>query len=169
MVIKPLQQSQLNASLTDLPPLGMDVFDLVEDFRCYYTYTLGRDRHSRSAHYAYQALVLILRDRLMERWKSTRYAYEGADCKQAYYLSLEFLIGRTLGNATLNLGLDETSVLALQCLGLELEELAEVENDAGLATVAWGGWPPVFSTAAPRCSCLLPAMAFATSTACFAS
>jgi len=138
MVTKTLQQSQLNASLTDLPPLGMDVFDLVEDFRRYYTYTLGRDRHSRSAHYAYQALVLILRDRLMERWKSTRYAYEGADCKHAYYLSLEFLIGRTLGNATLNLGLDETTTLALQCLGLELEELAEVEHDAGLGNGGLG-------------------------------
>jgi glycogen phosphorylase len=116
----------------------MDVFDLVEDFRRYYTYTLGRDRHSRSAHYAYQALVLILRDRLMERWKSTRYAYESADCKHAYYLSLEFLIGRTLGNATLNLGLDETTTLALQCLGLELEELAEAENDAGLGNGGLG-------------------------------
>jgi hypothetical protein len=37
MVTKTLQQSQLNASLTDLPPLGMDVFDMVEDFRSYYT------------------------------------------------------------------------------------------------------------------------------------
>ena len=138
MIKKKLQQSQLNASLTDLPPLGMGVFDLVEDFRRYYTYTLGRDRHSRLAHYSYQALVLILRDRLMERWKSTRYAYEGSDCKHAYYLSLEFLIGRSLGNATLNLGLDETSVLALQCLGLELEELAEVEHDAGLGNGGLG-------------------------------
>jgi len=45
------------ASLTDLPPLGMDVHSLVEDFRRYYSYTLGRDRHCGSAHYAYQALV----------------------------------------------------------------------------------------------------------------
>ena len=53
----------INESLTELPALGMDVFDLVEDFRRYYTYTLGRDRHCRSRHYAYFALVLILRDR----------------------------------------------------------------------------------------------------------
>jgi starch phosphorylase len=74
----------------------------------------------------------------MERWKSTRYAYEGTDCKHAYYLSLEFLIGRTLGNATLNLGLDETTTLAMQCLGLELEELAEAEHDAGLGNGGLG-------------------------------
>ncbi|KAF0215507.1 MAG: starch [Geobacteraceae bacterium] len=135
---KLLTQSQLSASLTDLPPLGMDVLSLVDDFRRYYTHTLGRDRHCRSAHYAYQALVLILRERLLERWKQTRYAYEEADCKQAYYLSLEFLMGRALGNAMLNLGLDENTTLALQCLGMELEELAEAEHDAGLGNGGLG-------------------------------
>ena len=99
-------QKDFDASLTDLPSLGMDVHSIVEDFRRYYSHTLGRDRHCRSAHYAYQALVLSLRDRLLERWKNTRYAYESADARHAYYLSLEFLMGRTLGNAALNLGLD---------------------------------------------------------------
>src|SRR5690242_5324113 len=138
MTEKQLKQSQLSTSLTDLPPLGMDVLSLVDDFRRYYTYSLGRDRHSRSAHYAYQALVLTLRDRLMERWKQTGYAYEEAGCKHAYYLSLEFLMGRALGNATLNLGLDENTTLALQCLGMELEELAESEHDAGLGNGGLG-------------------------------
>jgi starch phosphorylase len=138
MESKLLRDNTLSASLTDLPPLGMDVHSLVDDFRHYYTHTLGRDRHSRSAHYAYQALVLTLRDRLMERWKSTRYAYEAADGKHAYYLSLEFLIGRTLGNAMLNLGLAGEAPLALQCLGLELEDLAEAEHDAGLGNGGLG-------------------------------
>ncbi|MDG5467403.1 glycogen/starch/alpha-glucan phosphorylase [Deltaproteobacteria bacterium IMCC39524] len=131
-------QHKFDASLTDLPSLGMDVHSMVEDFRRYYTHTLGRDRHSRSSHYAYQALVLSLRDRLMERWKNTRYAYEAADSSHAYYLSLEFLMGRTLGNAALNIGLDETAELAMRCLGLELEELAENEHDAGLGNGGLG-------------------------------
>ena len=135
---KTLKKSQLSSTLTELPPLGMDVLSLVEDFRHYYTHHLGRDRDSRSAHYAYRTLVLTLRDRLMERWKNTRYAYEKADCKQANYLSLEFLMGRTLGNAILNLGLEETMPLALQCLGMELEELADCENDAGLGNGGLG-------------------------------
>jgi starch phosphorylase len=138
MVTKQLKQSQLSDSLTDLPPLGMDVLSLVNDFRRYYTYSLGRDRHSRSIHYAYQALVLTLRERLMERWKQTRYAYEESGCKQACYLSLEFLMGRALGNAMLNLGLEEDTTLALQCLGMELEELAESEHDAGLGNGGLG-------------------------------
>jgi starch phosphorylase len=138
MSLKSLQQSTPLAGLTELPPLGMDAHSLVDDFRRYYTYTLGRDRHCRSAHYAYDALALILRDRLMERWKNTRYAYEGADCKQAYYMSLEFLMGRALGNAIINLGLDETIPLSLQCLGMEFEELSEVEPDAGLGNGGLG-------------------------------
>ena len=72
----------MSDSLTELPPLGMDVLSLVNDFRRYYTHSLGRDRHCRSAHYAYQSLVLILRERLLERLKQTRYAYEESDCRQ---------------------------------------------------------------------------------------
>jgi len=128
----------LDASLTDLPALGMDVHSMVEDFRRYYSYTLGRDRHSRSTHYVYHALVLSLRDRLMERWRQTRYAYEAADAPHAYYLSLEFLMGRALGNAALNLGLDEATELAVRCLGMELEDLAELEHDAGLGNGGLG-------------------------------
>jgi len=138
MLAKKLQHSALNDTLTDLPPLGMDVLSLVEDFRRYFTYTLGRDRHSRSIHYAYNALVLTLRDRIMERWKNTRYAYEESKARQAYYLSLEFLIGRSLSNAALNLGLTEETALSLQCLGTTLEELAEAEPDAGLGNGGLG-------------------------------
>jgi starch phosphorylase len=129
---------QLSESLTELPPLGMDVLSLVDDFRRYYTHTLGRDRHCRSSHYAYQALVLILRERLLERWKQTRYAHEELNCRHAYYLSLEFLMGRALGNAMLNLGLDENTALALQCLGMEMEDLEEAEHDAGLGNGGLG-------------------------------
>jgi glycogen phosphorylase len=124
--------------LTELPPLGLDVHSLVQDFRRYYTHNLGRDRHCRSVHYAYEALSLMLRDRLMERWKNTRYAYEEADCRRTYYLSLEFLMGRALGNAMLNLGVDEATTLAVQCLGMEMEELAAAEHDAGLGNGGLG-------------------------------
>ncbi len=131
-------RKKFDASLTDLPPLGMDVHSLVEDFRKYYSHTLGRDRHCQSAHYAYQALVLSLRERLLERWKNTRYGYEGANAGHAYYLSLEFLMGRALGNAALNLDLDEVTELAVNCLGMELEDLVEVEQDAGLGNGGLG-------------------------------
>jgi len=131
-------RKNFDASLTDLPALGMDVHSLVEDFRHYYSRTLGRDRHCKSSHYAYHALVLSIRDRLMERWQNTHDAYDAADAGHAYYLSLEFLMGRALSNAALNLGLDEVTELAVRCLGMELEELADAEQDAGLGNGGLG-------------------------------
>jgi starch phosphorylase len=116
----------------------MDAAGLVRSFRHYYTHNLGRDRYCRSVHYHYLALALTIRDRLMERWKNTRYAYYGTNCKRGYYLSLEFLMGRTLGNAALSLGLTETVGSALHSLGLELEDLAEAEHDAGLGNGGLG-------------------------------
>ena len=124
--------------LTDLPPLPMDVPRLMDDFRHYYTYNLGRDKYCRSIHYHYKALALSVRDRLMERWKNTRYAHLESDCKRGYYLSLEFLMGRTLGNAMLNLGITDAATQALHELGIELEDLAEAEIDAGLGNGGLG-------------------------------
>ncbi len=136
--MKPLRHSKPTAELSQLPPLGMDSDALALDIRRYFGNFLGRDRHCRSTHYPDQSLSLALRDRLMERWKRTRYAYEEQDARQAYYLSLEFLMGRTLSNALLNLGLDTVVEPTLRRLGLDLEELIDVENDAGLGNGGLG-------------------------------
>jgi len=124
--------------LTELPALGMDAASLGVDFRRHYSHTLGRDKHCKSAHYTYEALVLTLRDRLMERWKRTKYAWEEQRCKRAYYLSMEFLMGRTLGNAMLNLGVSDDIRRALHDLGLALEEIEDCEHDAGLGNGGLG-------------------------------
>lgn len=124
--------------LTELPPLGMDEAALVRDIRHYYANNLGRDRNCRLAHYAYEAVALTIRDRLMERWKNTRQAYVESDCRRGYYLSLEFLMGRALGNAVLNLGLDKQLRGALTRVCLDYEELAQVEHDAGLGNGGLG-------------------------------
>ncbi len=132
------QLSEPIATLTDLPPLGMDSESLALDFRRYYTNTLGRDRYCRSLHYAYDALSLTVRDRLMERWKRTRYAYRDPNVKKTYYLSLEFLIGRALGNALLNLGLLDETHAAMGDLGIVFDEVANAEHDAGLGNGGLG-------------------------------
>jgi len=136
--LKPMRASRPTTELYQMPSLGMDETALALDIRRYFGTFLGRDRHCRSTHYPYQALVLALRDRLMERWKRTRYAYEERDARHAYYLSLEFLMGRTLNNALLNLGLDEAAEPALRRLGLDLEEMIDVEHDAGLGNGGLG-------------------------------
>jgi len=136
--LKPMRASRPTTELYQLPSLGMDDTALALDIRRYFGTFLGRDRHCRSTHYPYQALVLALRDRLMERWKRTRFAYEERDARHAYYLSLEFLMGRTLNNALLNLGLDDAAEPALHRLGLDLEEMIDVEHDAGLGNGGLG-------------------------------
>ncbi|MCG6862614.1 MAG: glycogen/starch/alpha-glucan phosphorylase [Chromatiaceae bacterium] len=133
-----LRKSHPSSRLFDQPPLTMDAEGLASDFKHYYAHTLGRDRDSRSAYYPYQALAIVMRDRLMERWKRTRHAHEQFDCKRTYYLSLEFLMGRALCNAMLNLGISNEVERGLYDLGLLLEELSAVEPDAGLGNGGLG-------------------------------
>jgi len=138
MNTKRFVKSSLCPDMTDIPPLGLDSITLARAFRRYYTNHLGRDRSCNLLHYAYEALALVVRDRLMERWKETRYAYDDNDCKRAYYLSLEFLMGRSLGNSILNLGLDNEIAEALNKVCLDYEELADAEQDAGLGNGGLG-------------------------------
>ncbi len=125
-------------TLTELPALGMDPGSIGADFRRYFSHTLGRDKNCKSIHYLYTALTYTQRDRLMERWKNTHYAYDESDSKRAYYLSLEFLMGRALGNAMLNLGIQDETTRALYDHGIVLEEIAEREQDAGLGNGGLG-------------------------------
>ena len=138
MPVQPLVKSQPCESITELEPLGMDPKSIQRDYKRHFNYTLGRDRDCRSAHYAYTALGLAVRDRIMERWRDTRHLCSTSLCKQAYYLSMEFLLGRTLGNAMLNLGLNDAATQALYDLGIEMEELIEIEPDAGLGNGGLG-------------------------------
>ena len=135
---KDLSQSHPNENLFRLTPLPMDREGIARDFQHYYAYTLGRDRSCRSAYYPYKALAITLRDRLTERWKRSRHAQEKADCKRAYYLSLEFLMGRAMSNALLNLGIDQEARESLYNMGLLYEEIEEAEMDAGLGNGGLG-------------------------------
>ncbi|MFI0456001.1 MAG: glycogen/starch/alpha-glucan phosphorylase [Candidatus Thiodiazotropha endolucinida] len=121
-----------------MPPLGMDAEAISFDFRRYFAHTLGRDDHCTSSHYPYKALALAVRDRLIERWKRTRSTYENEDCKRTFYLSLEFLMGRTLSNAILNLDVSEEVNRAFIDLGINLDDIRESEPDAGLGNGGLG-------------------------------
>ena len=135
---KRFTQSKPKSTITALPKLGMDKEALTFDFKRYYSHTLGRNEQCRSPHYAYEALSLSVRDRLMERWKETYNNYKETDARRAFYLSMEFLMGRSLSNAMLNIGITEESNRAMYDLGLEIEELLESEPDAGLGNGGLG-------------------------------
>jgi starch phosphorylase len=132
------EKSTPKANITKLPALGMGKKDFIADFKRHYSHCLGRDVLCRSPHYAYEALSLAVSDRLIERWKQTHTTYREKDCKKAYYISMEFLMGRALSNAMLNLGVTNDVEKALYDLGLDMEELIESEPDAGLGNGGLG-------------------------------
>jgi glycogen phosphorylase len=102
------------------------------------TFTLARARDEATERDLYMGTAWSVRDRLAERWAATQAAYRRDDVKRVYYLSLEFLMGRTLGNALVNLGLQGPAAEALHELGYRLEELRDLEPDAGLGNGGLG-------------------------------
>lgn len=114
-----------------------DVDTLERDFMHYLRYHLGRELSSKN-EYQLRALIYIVRDRLVENWKKTWSSYQEQSPKRGYYLSMEFLIGRSLRNNLLNLGIEGEVGEALEKLGLELEEVEQLEIDAGLGNGGLG-------------------------------
>src|SRR5262245_11673167 len=118
---------------------GMDAASLEAGIRAHLEFTLGElPSHVDSEWEPYVSVALAIRDRLMERWIRTHQAYYEHDAKRVYYLSLEFLMGRTLGNSLINLGLVEECHKAATDLGYDLEALREAEWDAGLGNGGLG-------------------------------
>ena len=119
--------------------LGMDVLSVKEGMLRHLEYTLAElPRHVDSEWEPYVALALAVRDRMVQRWVRTQDTYYDRDVKRVYYLSLEYLMGRTLGNSLINLGLDDEVSQALGELGYRLEDLREAEWDAGLGNGGLG-------------------------------
>ena len=117
---------------------GRDVESLKKSFVHHMEYSLAKDEFSATRHDCFKSLALLARDRLVERWIQTQQAYYRDDAKRVYYLSLEFLMGRALGNCLINEGLYDEAGQALRELGHDLEELREVEWDAGLGNGGLG-------------------------------
>lgn len=86
----------------------------------------------------YNSAALVLRDSIMEKWIKYRKERKKEKNKELFYLSFEFLMGRSLGNNLLNAGLSEDFSRALEALGCSLDESISVEKDAGLGNGGLG-------------------------------
>lgn len=86
----------------------------------------------------YKAVAMIVRDRLSEQNSEFRHTAENQDSKQIYYLCMEFLMGRSLKNNLYNLGLTSVFDEALSSMGVKLDNLYELEPDAGLGNGGLG-------------------------------
>lgn len=101
-------------------------------------FTLGHHENEVDPNYIYKALAIAVRDRLAPYWKITQKKIAETTQKRVFYLSLEFLVGRSLTNAILNLDLEDSVRDALKEYGISLEETADLEHDAGLGNGGLG-------------------------------
>ena len=111
---------------------------IIESFRRHLTLSLGKRPGKSSELDLYQALALSIRDLIMERWIATRDAYDEKQPRTVNYISLEFLMGRTLGNALINLDVCDAVEAAMKELGIKLSALRDEEVDAGLGNGGLG-------------------------------
>jgi len=111
---------------------------LLDDIRHHIISYLGNDFDPPRKDTYYHGLALSIRERLAEQWLETQRLYHEKNTKRVYYLSLEFLPGRFLLNNILKLQLTEPCRTALESVGLDLEEIAEEEWDAGIGNGGLG-------------------------------
>jgi len=101
-------------------------------------YSLAKDRYTATKDDNFKALAIAVRDRLVDRWISTQQKYHHKNVKRVYYLSMEFLIGRLLGNNIMNLDFESQIQEAMEELGFDLEGIRDCEIDAALGNGGLG-------------------------------
>ncbi|XP_022901495.2 glycogen phosphorylase [Onthophagus taurus] len=115
-----------------------DVNEIKKTFNRHLHYTLVKDRNVATTRDYYFALAHTVKDHLVSRWIRTQQFYYETDPKRVYYLSLEFYMGRSLTNTMINIGIQTACDQALYELGLNIEDLEEMEEDAGLGNGGLG-------------------------------
>lgn len=132
------KNNSATASIVKKGYKGTDVESIRHDLAGHVEYTVGKDAYTAKLYDYYKAMAGMVRDRLVERWMQSQREYYNADAKRVYYLSLEFLIGRLLGNSIVNLGFSGECGKVLEEYGVTLEDIQEEEPDAGLGNGGLG-------------------------------
>uniref|UniRef100_A0A1D5Q293 Alpha-1,4 glucan phosphorylase n=1 Tax=Macaca mulatta TaxID=9544 RepID=A0A1D5Q293_MACMU len=136
---KPLTDQEKRRQISIRGIVGVEnVAELKKGFNRHLHFTLVKDRNVATPRDYYFALAHTVRDHLVGRWIRTQQHYYDKCPKRVYYLSLEFYMGRTLQNTMINLGLQNACDEAIYQLGLDIEELEEIEEDAGLGNGGLG-------------------------------
>ncbi|MFN0062715.1 MAG: glycogen/starch/alpha-glucan phosphorylase [Myxococcaceae bacterium] len=129
-IVHPIRPNDTWGS-SDLPPLRDAFVQQVELSR-------GKRLEASTAYDRWVALAQAVRHRLAPTWVNTQRRYYERDAKRAYYLSAEYLLGRSLLNNLMNLGLLDEAREALHEVSVDLDELVELEPDAGLGNGGLG-------------------------------
>jgi starch phosphorylase len=132
-----------------LRPLGTSAAEFEQDLLSNLYYRRGTTVESASTQDAYETLALTVRDRLAERRVRTAAAQYAANPRWVYYLSAEYLLGKQLEQNMLYSGTDRIAKIALQQLGMDPDEVTELDLEPGLGNGGLGR----------LAACLLDAMA----------
>ncbi|MCK5807521.1 glycogen/starch/alpha-glucan phosphorylase [bacterium] len=111
---------------------------LEHNFKEILEYSLIKDKTTVTPRDSYHALALAIRNRLVRKWLRTMHEYQKKDVKKLAYLSMEFLMGRLLGNTLVNLDYYTECSDVIADLGYNLEDLRELEPDMGLGNGGLG-------------------------------
>ena len=113
-------------------------FSLSNQFAEHLEFNLVRDKITATSDDAFHALSMSIRDRLVRRWIRTQQRYKEEDVKRVYYLSLEFLMGRLLGNALINMNFYDECYNILKKDGYSLEDIRDHEQEMALGNGGLG-------------------------------
>lgn len=111
---------------------------LKDNFFEHLEYTLVKDKNTVTPQDTYKALAYAIRDKLVHKYLRTKNEYNKRDAKRVYYLSMEFLMGRILGNTLMNLFEYKKSAEILNDIGYDLDKICELEPDMGLGNGGLG-------------------------------
>ncbi|KAL7718233.1 hypothetical protein QTN25_004531 [Entamoeba marina] len=118
--------------------LSKDVETIKQQIANHIEYTLACQRFDFKTKSLFTATAISLRDRMVEYWNDTHQYFRETQTKRMYYLSIEYLIGRSLINSVGNLGLSDEYRDVVSQFGSNLEELYEYEQDAALGSGGLG-------------------------------
>jgi starch phosphorylase len=128
---KPVAALELDHPTLDTPSIQRSLYNLL-------TYSIGKDPITATDRDWFYSAAAVLRERMIERWMETMRSYYLQDRKRVYYLSMEFLMGRTMVNGMLNLCCEKEFREALVAMGLSVDNIREMEQDAALGNGGLG-------------------------------
>ena len=97
-----------------------------------------KDLAEASQQEIYQAVSYVVKEAVIDRWLATQKVMEAEDPKTVYYMSMEFLVGRALGNNLINLCAYKEVKEALEEIGLDLNVIEDEERDPALGNGGLG-------------------------------
>ncbi len=119
-----------------------EAFANKENFKEYFNYFAhihyGKDTAETGMIEKYVILSQMIKTYMLEDWRETKYFVRSGNKKQIYYFSLEFLLGRMMRNNLMSLGIYDVARDGLSDLGIDINDIEDIETDAGLGNGGLG-------------------------------